>query len=102
MEPLPFFPALAAYVRTLHDAQTKAVDCRRAAASRVIGDGVGICGRDSHASVTSVPLFDLPSLRFSLSPSTSTKESASEVSKRTPNAPSLWDDICCRPRRNSF
>ena len=36
-----FFPALAAYVLTLHDAQTKVVDCRRTATSKDIGGGMG-------------------------------------------------------------
>ena len=39
-EDLPFFPAFAAYVLTLHDAQTKVVDCRRTAASKDIGSGM--------------------------------------------------------------
>ena len=47
-EPLPFFSAFVAYVLILHDAQTKVVDCRRTAANKVIGGGMGICVRDSH------------------------------------------------------
>jgi len=51
-ESLPFFPALDAYVLTLHDAQTKVADCRRTAANKDIGSGMGICSRDSDAFVT--------------------------------------------------
>jgi hypothetical protein len=54
--PLSFFPALAAYALNLHDAQTKLVDCRRTAASKDIGDGMGMYGCDGHAFVTSVSL----------------------------------------------
>lgn len=43
VDDLPFFPALAAYVLTLHDAQTKVEDCRRTAASKDIGGGMGMC-----------------------------------------------------------
>ena len=39
-EDLPFFPTLAAYVLTLHDAHTKFEDCRRTAASKDIGGGM--------------------------------------------------------------
>lgn len=42
-ESLFFFPALAAYVLVLHDAQTKVVDCRRTATSKDIGGGMAMC-----------------------------------------------------------
>ena len=61
-EDLPFFSALVAYVLTLHDAQTKVEDCRRAAASKDIGGGMGMRGCDSNASVTRFR----PSLRSSI------------------------------------
>ena len=70
---LPFFPTLAAYVLTLHDAHTKVEDCRRTAVSKDIGGGM--CRCDSNASVTPSPsnpsIFD--HLIFLLSPSTATK-----------------------------
>lgn len=47
VESLPFFPALDAYVLTLHVAQTKVVDCRRTAANKDIGGGMGICSCDT-------------------------------------------------------
>lgn len=50
---LPFFSAFAAYVLTLHDTQTKVVDCRRTAVSNVIGGGMGGFRCDGNASVTS-------------------------------------------------
>lgn len=65
---LPFFPALAAYVLTLHDAQTKVGYCRRTAASKDIEGGMGICGCDSDASVTFRPLSPIFHLDFLLPP----------------------------------
>jgi len=62
-DPLPFFPALAAYSLTLHDALTKVVVFRRTAANKDIGDGMGMRGCDSHASVTFFRL-NLPSSCF--------------------------------------
>jgi hypothetical protein len=94
-----FVPTLAAYVLTVHDTQTKVVDCRRAAASKDIRGG-NTDGGDRHASVTSA--LPLQTSIISTFLSTTVKQLVIEVSRRTPNAPSFWDDICCRPRRNSF
>ena len=69
-ESLPFFPALAAYVLTLHDVQTKVVDCRRTAANNDIGSGMGIFGCDCYASVTPHLSSILDHFTFLLPPST--------------------------------
>lgn len=68
---LPFFPAFAAYVLTLHDAQTKVEDCRRTAASKDIGGGMGMCRCDCNASVTLFPIFHHLIFCFLLQPSNS-------------------------------